>query len=110
MNLQDALEQKCAHCRKKLIDNPPVGCFYEVQVSQNIFNPQKTSESLGLAMIFGGNAKMADVFSPHYGMETELSKNSFILCQDCYMMKDVAIPLCQEYAGKDKEVLEESKT
>lgn len=64
----------------------PIGLiFYHVQVSQHVVDPTAARQRLGLEMMFGGSAALADVFCPAGDSgTTEVGCTELFLCTDCW--------------------------
>lgn len=69
----------CKVCGKR--HEAPV--FYRVQVESFAFDMQAVQRQVGLGMMMGGNAGIAQVMGPDEDMAKCLSSETAILCLDC---------------------------
>ena len=75
--------------------------FYRVRLEHAIINVGAVQQFAGLAMMFGGDERMADVFAPERHAAKILgTPNTFLLCFDC-MMKPANLLVLAE-AQNDK--------
>lgn len=75
---------------------PHVGLFYVVNASAAMIDRQAFQATDGLATIFGGAMKLAEVFSPNPEIVTVLGEKEpalmtkMLLCFNCYTSKPLA--------------------
>lgn len=82
---------RCDVCGKPAL-RESMGSFLRVTVQHALLDLRAARETVGLAMMFGGNAALADVFSPHRGeimLPPELSE-TFTVCHACSVTVTVA--------------------
>jgi hypothetical protein len=84
--------QKCQKC------NGAIGpVFYVVKVAQAVVDYGAVQRHAGLMAMMGGNAAIADVFSPERSLETVIEGddanawNEAIICQKCGVESEVTM-------------------
>ena len=98
--------RKCDSCKGILA---PRGQFYVVRVSLAIASPKAYNQVMGLAAIFGGALGLAEAMSPDEhvikiaGDEDKNLLDEMLICQECYMMRDLNLAQLAEALHSEKE-------
>lgn len=78
---------KCSLCGEGVLHDGSV-CFYRVNVAQAIIDVSAVQRTHGLEMMMGGNAALADVFSPDQDLAQEITSPTVNVCASCMMSPD----------------------
>lgn len=86
----------------------PVGTIFNVvRITRAFVAPRAANQTLGLMQMFGGHLAIAEALTPEAdcvkiaGDENEQLMTELLICQDCYMMKDMSLPLLETKRGEE---------
>ena len=100
----------CASCKGKLA---PV--WYVIRVSQAMLKPCATNQVLGLAQMFGGSLSLAETMAPEsdcvlvMGDQEPSLMTEIHVCQECFLMGKIELPVMMENARVDTSESEMKK-
>ena len=60
--------EPCASCGKPLMEGGGI-CFYEVTITQHVFDLRSIQQMHGMEMMMGGNVPLARIFAKHGGLQ-----------------------------------------
>lgn len=83
----------CACCKKPLLQRPDGFRSlqaYRVTTDALVLDAKATRQYAGLAMMFGGNERLADAFCSDQELLKCYSTSTRVLCQECYTSKPLA--------------------
>lgn len=81
-----ATDLKPCHLCGKHYDNP---VFYRVSVKQFVLDAKAIERQIGLSMMLGGNATIAQAMGPNEDMAKQTQSHTALLCSECAMKMPV---------------------
>lgn len=74
----------CAVCGHGIMHNNPTGIFWRVWAERLMVDRAAVGRAAGLEQMFGGNAALADVFSPERSFANQIQPAaSMLICEPC---------------------------
>jgi hypothetical protein len=88
----------CAHCKKK-IGEARVPLFYRVTINRHMLDLPALQRQNGLAMMLGGNGRLASVMGPDEEMTENLMNHAhaITICENC-STEQICVAQLAEYA------------
>ena len=96
------LRKKCGICQKGVFNNGAIQVL-EVDVTVQLMNPAAIKKQIGLEMMMGDAAPLAQVMGLNEDMTNPAYKLSFLMCQECGCQSHSLMQILENINNREAE-------